>query len=298
MNMRAGQRLAVRITRWFDALEHYWEGPKGQRLVGTALVVTFIVALVSIELNRRSLLPAFLSEISPVSHFAAIELAFALLLVMEIVGLVLGLSGSVSDSLGKQFEIFSLILLRESFKLFSQFEEPLHWESIAHLLPEIAAEAVGGLLIFVIIGFYYHAQRHRPITDVEDDRKAFIRIKKILALGLLLVFLSIGINDLYRWAVGLPVIPFFDSFFTVLIFSDILIVLISLRYSSTYLVAFRNSGYAIATVFVRLALIAPPYIDVAMGIGATLFVLGLSVAYNYFFSRTHKVMAEHMQQNG
>ena len=38
--------------------------------------------------------------------------------------------------------------------------------------------------------------------------------------------------------------------------SIVLIVLISLRYSSTYNVVFRNSGYALATVFIRLALIA------------------------------------------
>ncbi|MGF1504137.1 MAG: hypothetical protein ACFB51_03220, partial [Anaerolineae bacterium] len=73
-----------------------------------------------------------------------------------------------------------------------------------------------------------------------------------------------------------------DAFFTVMIFSDILIVLISLRYSSTYHVAFRNSGFAVATVFIRLDLIAPPFIDVGLGLGAILFMVGLSASYNNF----------------
>lgn len=284
MSARTGTKAAVRLTRLYDWLEHSWESVRGQRLIGTILVGSFVFALLVIEIQRLFTLPAPLDAIIPISHFAAIEWAFSLLLVVEIIGLVFGLAGSVSRALGKQFEILSLILLRESFKLFSKFEEPLEWQSIEPVLPEIAAEAVGGLLIFVILGFYYQIQQHRPITDEADKRNAFIRIKKLLALSLLLVFIGIGVTDIYRIAVSLPIIPFFETFFTVLIFADILIVLVSLRYSGTYLVAFRNSGYAIATVFIRLALIAPPYVDVTIGVGAALFVLGLSFAYNYFYN--------------
>ncbi len=284
MTARFSYKIAVHLTRLYDGLEHVWEGVRGQRTIGTSLVASYLLALVLIEVQRLIGLPTPLDTFVPDTHFGAIEWAFSLLLFFEVVGLVFGLAGSVSGALGKQFEILSLILLRESFKLFSKFDEPLVWESISGLLPEIAAEAVGGLLIFVILGFYYRVQKHRPITDVADDQTAFIRIKKILALSLFLVFIGIGITDFYRIAFDLPIIPFFETFFTILIFADILIVLVSLRYSATYLVAFRNSGYAIATVFIRLALIAPPFVDVVIGVGAALFVLSLSFSYNYFFN--------------
>jgi hypothetical protein len=68
----------------------------------------------------------------------------------------------------------------------------------------------------------------------------------------------------------------------VLIFTDILVVLVSLRYSSEYRVVFRYSGFAAATVLIRLALTAPPYVNAALGFGAALFALGLTLAYNAF----------------
>ena len=61
-----------------------------------------------------------------------------------------------------------------------------------------------------------------------------------------------------------------------------LVVLISLRYSAQYQVSFRNSGYAVATVLIRLALIAPIAIGAVIGVGTALFALGISLAYNAF----------------
>ncbi|HEX7488973.1 MAG TPA: hypothetical protein VF341_08705, partial [Anaeromyxobacteraceae bacterium] len=74
--------------------------------------------------------------------------------------------------------------------------------------------------------------------------------------------------------------PFFETLYTLLIFADILVVLISTRYSSTYRVVFRNSGVAVSTVLLRLALSAPPYLNAALGASAAAFALGLTVAYN------------------
>ena len=63
----------------------------------------------------------------------------------------------------------------------------------------------------------------------------------------------------------------FDAFFTALIFADVLVVLISLRYTDTYAVVFRNAGFALATVVLRLALVAPAVPGVLLGVGATAF---------------------------
>lgn len=57
-------------------------------------------------------------------------------------------------------------------------------------------------------------------------------------------------------------------------------MLISLRYTDTYAVVFRNAGFALATVVLRLALVAPAYVKVLLGLGATDFVIALTAAYN------------------
>ena len=73
---------------------------------------------------------------------------------------------------------------------------------------------------------------------------------------------------------------FFEIFYTLLIFADILIVLISLRYSVAYPVVFRYFGFAVATVMIRLALTAPRVVDAALGVTATLFAIGLTWVFN------------------
>ncbi len=97
-----------------------------------------------------------------------------------------------------------------------------------------------------------------------------------------MTFTAISIHDAWRWLSGIETFQFFEVFYTVLIFSDILLVLISLRYNSTYSVVFRNSGFAVATVLIRLALTAPPFYNVGLGVGAAILSLGLAYIYNNF----------------
>lgn len=277
--MRFAFRQAQRL---FDLFESYWYDPRRQRVVGSVLVIAFVGMLVVVELRRRDLLPQMAADYVPRSHFAAVNLAFTLLLLAEVIWLILGLARSVADSVGRQFEILSLILLRESFEEFAFFHEPLTWEEISQAIPQMGAHAIGALLIFVVVGVYYRMQRHLPITGDEEDQSGFVAAKKTIAIALLLVFVAVGLNNVGVFMLDDVRPHFFDVFFTVLVFSDILIVLISLRYSHTYHVAFRNSGFAVATVFIRLALIAPPPLDVALGIGTAVFALGLTLAYNVF----------------
>jgi len=39
---------------------------------------------------------------------------------------------------------------------------------------------------------------------------------------------------------------------------------------------FRNSGYALATLGIRLALAAPPYFNTLLGVGAALYAVALT----------------------
>ncbi|HEU4456667.1 MAG TPA: hypothetical protein VFR81_26605 [Longimicrobium sp.] len=280
---RAGLPRGLRVAAGvFDRLEHGWEGAAAQRRLSTALVASFLVSVAAIEANRLGLLPAPLDARLPTNHLAAIYVAFTLLLLLEVVGLVFALPRSVADSVGKQFELLSLILLRKAFLEIASFPEPVRWEDVAPAVPRVAADVGGALLIFVVLGFYYRSQRHLPISTVVDDRSSFIAVKKLLALGLLAVLALLGAIDGWRLVVEGREETFFTTFYTVLIFTDILVVLVSLRYSSEYRVVFRYSGFAAATVLIRLALTAPPYVNAALGFGAAVFALGLTLAYNAF----------------
>ncbi len=271
------------VVRIFDWLEERWESAAARRFVAAALVAAFLATLAAVELARRGWLPPALAAAAGQNHFHAVQVAFYLLLAYEVLGLVFGLARSVSNATGKQLEIFSLILLRQSFEAFGHLVEPLGWEQLRGAVAQMASDGAGALAIFVTLGFYYRLQRHRPASGSDPrDRARFIAAKKAIALLLLAVFLLVGGRVIVTQAfLGRPT-GFFEEFYTLLIFADILIVLFSVRYSSTYRVVFRNSGLAVSTVLLRLALSAPVPVNAALGVAAALFATGLTLAYNAF----------------
>ena len=270
------------VDTLFNSLEHFWENKRTERTAANVLIFAFLGTLALIELRRQGLMPEELAAIVPSNHYYAINVAFSMLLGLEVLGLVFSLSNSVAVSIGKQFEILSLILLRHSFNEFIYFHEPLTWTEASKPVLHILSNASGGLLIFLMIGIYYKLQQHRAITQSPGITANFIAFKKLVALLLLFIFSGIGITDAYYYLNSRSTFDFFAIFYTVLVFSDVLLVLVSLRYSSSYQTVFRNSGFAVATVVVRLALTAPPYYNVLLGVGAMVFAIGITFAYNRF----------------
>ena len=277
--------LLFRYSNWvFDHFEEWWEGPEARRWVAYVLISGFLVSLVLIEASRLGVLPPFLASAVSTNHFVAIDVAFTLFLVVELIGLITGLVTSVADTAGKQFEVFSLILLRRSFKELVEFDqEPIEWsfEVGREAVQFIVVDAGGALLIFSTLGVFYTLQRHQAITHTAAEQRHFVTQKKVVANILLFVLAGLGVYSVVSPLVVGEAVPFFNTFYTVLIFSDVFIVLISLRYSATYHVVFRNSGFAAATVMIRLALAGPRYLGTALGVAAALFNLGVAAAYNY-----------------
>ena len=280
-------QLQQHVARLYDRLESIWERPASQRHLASMLIAVFALALGVIEAQRLGWLPdtGLLSRV-PTNHFYAIDVAFSLFLVFEIVGLVFGLATSVADTAGKQLEIFSLILLRQSFKELVNFEqEPIAWDlgmsDAVEAVQLVVVDAVGALAIFALVGGFYALQKHQNITSSTEELRRFVHAKKALAMVLLAVFAGVLLYGGIALLQGNASYPVFETIFTVFIFSDVLIVLLSLRYGNAYHVVFRNSGFAVATVMIRLALAGPRYIDAALGVGAALFAIGVTLAYNY-----------------
>ena len=120
-----------------------------------SLIVFYVGSFAVIEARRSGWLPAPLTPFVSDSHFVAIGIAFYLLVLAELVGLIFSLADSVARSVGKQVEILSLILLRGSFETLSEFAEPIPWGEILSGLADsqltyLIIDAVTALLIFVM----------------------------------------------------------------------------------------------------------------------------------------------------
>lgn len=143
-------------------------------------------------------------------------------------------------------------------------------------------------MIFIIIGFTYRLQKHIKLSDEEDEQLDFIQSKKFLALMLLFSFFIIGISDL-KGLITTGVYPHsFTLFYTILIFSDIFIVLLALKYTLDYYRIFRYSAFVLATILIRISLSTPAYYNVLIGITSAIFVFLLALSYNYFVSRSRE----------
>ncbi len=276
------RRIILPASALFDRLQNFWEGQRVHVWLTNLLVLVFMAVLILVEFNRRQWLPVAIAETLPRSHFYSVSFAFTLLLIVEVIGLVFSLADSVANSVGKQFEVLSLILLRQSFKQLVYFPEPLHWIGVNEAILHILADAFTALILFLLLALYYRMQRHAPICRDEVQQGHFIAYKKTLALLLLITFTLTGLYDLFAPLLQNARFDFFASFYTILIFSDILIVLVSLRYSYSYATLFRNSGFALTTVLIRMALSAPHYFNALLGLLSMLFAIGLTFSYNHF----------------
>ena len=276
------KRFLSIVNSVFESLKQYWENKKSLHIISIVLVLTFIVcSLLSVlVINDLISLGGFDEYFK--NPFFSIEIVFTILLIVELFGLIFALPKSVAKSVGKQFELLSLIFLRDAFKEFSHFGYNLEWLQIKESFINMMVYGFGAIIIFSIIGLNNNIQKHIKLTSTEEDQIQFIRLKKLLALGLLVAFLLIGFWDLKVLFETGTYLHSFQGFYTVLIFSDILIVLIALRFTLNYYKIFRYSAFVLATILIRLSLSLYPFYDVIVGVIAGLFVLALTITYNYF----------------
>lgn len=233
------------------------------------------------------------------SPINALYTPFSFLLVFEAFLLLYYLPKSTSIYIGKQYEIITLILIRGVFKDITHLPLAKHWPyqgEYGKLLGDLITVVLVFLLIYV---FYKLCNRFRPLNAESEEPEIqsvqrFIRSKKIITVLLLVSSILLGIYSLvsYLWqatgnyalgsALNLNSI-FFDHFFSLLIVSDVLILLLSLFYTDDYALIMRNSSFVISTILLKLSFSAE-------GIFAQLLILiGVSFGVGmYYISQKFK----------
>lgn len=277
------------IINLFDKHVLFWENPKITKSISAFLVVVFIICGILSFLVYHNLISLGRFNIIFKHRFFAIEVVFTILLIFELLSLIFVLPKSVSRSLGKQFDLLSMIFLRDAFKEFSHLEHFFLWNDSSKTIINILVYSFGALMIFSIMGFTRNFNRQTQLSETYTNQFQFVRIKKILALFLLISFYTIGFIDFFTLIKTGMFSPSFDTFYTVLIFTDIIIALVSLCFTLNYFRVFRYSAFVLATILIRITLTLEPCYNVALGVITAIFVLILAIVYNYFQKGlTHK----------
>jgi hypothetical protein len=274
--------MIKQITGLFDKHVLFWENPKIIKTISTFLVIIFIACGICSFLVSQKII--YLGHFNSLFNhrFFAVEVVFTILLIFELLSLIFVLPKSVTRSLGKQFELLSMIFLRDAFKEFSHLDEFVLWSDSSKSIINILVYSFGALTIFTIMGFTRKLNREIQLSETYINQFQFVRIKKMLAIFLLLSFFYIGFNDFITLLQTGVFLHSFETFYTALIFTDIVIVLVSLRFTTNYYRVFRYSAFVLATILIRISLTLEPCYNVILGIITTLFVFTLAKVYHYF----------------
>ena len=186
---------------------------------------------------------------------------------------------SFSNSIGKQFEVVTLLVVRDIFKNLSDVQ-PSAETTFDKDIYFIATEALAFVVLFSTALFFRYRLSATPVKFYDgEDLDNFVKQKRDLASALVIVFLIVASFSLFTWSSGvvdgqseLNREVFFLDFFTILIMSDILILLISYRHTTDFLNLARNTGFILSAVIVRVAIGTSGYS------GVTLFILAAILA--------------------
>lgn len=262
------------VPRIYNKARRFWKNKILLRRINRVFIFAFSGAAFGIVLNNVGLLPPGVAFLFPASPFYAIQLAFTLILAQEVIGLIFAIAGSVSKAVGKQLEIMALVMLRDCFTDIGQLEAQITTAQDYFVLLQIVSTALAGLLLFIFRGIFFQVHVSRGYKNMHR----YITAKKTISLLLLCVFLVVGIYDLHGVFIEGRATAFFQIFYTVLIFTDILIVLVSQYYLGSFHDTFRYSGYAVSTLMMRIALGSPHHVGAALCVFAGVFLLALTWA--------------------
>ena len=195
------------------------------------------------------------------SPLSTLYTPFSILLVYEVYQLIRTIPDSFSSSVGKQYEIATLLVVRDILKRLSEVENSEGWEissDLGFLLVECAAFLV---LLYTSLTYFRISSSSEKSGQMADNVAIFVEAKRGIANAMLLIFLATAAYSFYTWFVSVQDgggsvsrVIFFLDFFTFLILADILILLISYWFYTDFGNLARNTGFVLSTVIIRVAI--------------------------------------------
>ena len=296
--------LWLRLGKFHDRVFSHGNTTSLKHLVVRLGIAGFAIHLLAIFLSKTLAHPPALIATAGESYLAAISTPFNFILFYEVVTLIGALHESTTKSVAYQFEIVSLIFIREVFKDLPEAAEMVSQHRMTWGVLPLFLDMWAGFLMYLLVAVFQHVGREAILqshkTEPSRAQALFVAQKKVVALGLgalLLIMAAYNLGligfDFFRAALtgeaGIGhTTTFYNDLFTVMIFTDVLILILSIVVSGHYEVVFRSAAFVVSIVLIRFSLtegypFGPPLALLAMVFG----ILTL-VVFNY-----HMRVGEH-----
>jgi hypothetical protein len=272
---------------------------KSEQVILTIAIASFLVHLAVIFLVDFGVIHLENPSVLLANPIVAIYTPFSFILLYEVYLLIYYLPKSFTTYISKQYEIMTLIIIRRLFKDLSTLSITPDWFSSKYDMQFTYDLASSIILFFLIYLFYIQSKKQFPEIALNSTQEAsinrFIAIKKIIATCLIPIFLILAIYSLTSWIFSV-LSPgeggvssfvninniFFEHFFTVLIFADVLILLFSFFITDDFHKVIRNSGFIISTILIRLSFSSSGLLNNLLILCAIVFGLFILVIHNKF----------------
>jgi hypothetical protein len=284
----------VALDALFDNLYSERRQRQLDRLVVNVSVAGFFVHLALVFLSRTLASPPPVIAAVGKNYLAAIYTPFSFILFYEVLMLIGALPQSTTQSIAKQYEIVSLIFMRSFFKEIAELRGLNEFVEFSPETWPVLLNVGAGLVMFLLVTVFLHAARRRKDDDRPEAELAelakFISRKKRIALALTVVLLGVAVERVIEFALGPAKVNlnsvFYTDVFTVMIVTDVLIVILSLGVSDRYELVFRNGAFVISTILIRFSLTAHSPFSALLALLGMLFGIGTLLIYNYHLDVT------------
>jgi hypothetical protein len=287
----------LRIAAFHDVIFSNGKKTALKRLVVRLGLAGFAIHLLLIFLSNTLAHPPALLFDAGKNYLQAISTPFNFILFFEVVTLIGVLHESTTKAVKYQFEIVSLVFIREVFKDLPDASAMVEQHRLTWGALPLFVDMWAGFLMYLLVAVFEHVSkrgvRHPDAIDRSTADALFVAHKKSLAVGLVALLLIIAARnvgllaiDALRTAVtGQEVVRhithFYNDLFTVMIITDVLILILSIVVAGQYEVVFRNAAFVVSIVLIRFSLeegypFGPPLALLAMLFG----ILTLMV-FNY-----------------
>ena len=286
---------------------------KTEKIILIISIASFLIHLLIIFLVDFGYIVLAESSDLLTNPIAAIYTPFSFILVYEVYLLIYYLPKSFTIYISKQYEIISLIIIRRIFKDLSNLTLSSEWFTIKYDL-QFTYDIIASLLLFFLIYQFYIQSKKRYNYGNDELKKEgiarFIKFKQILATLLVPVVFFVTIYSFTNWSyssIGVNTDSnisftninniFFEQFFSILIITDVILLLFSFFHTDEFHKVFRNSGFIISTILLRISFSVTGLLNTVLIISAITFGLIILIIYNKFEKNIALEKGKKMIQN-